>query len=39
MWAGTGALLVGGGSWLAVAPATIAVLVLVVAWLISPRRA
>lgn len=38
MWAGTGAVLVGGGSWLAIAPATVAVLVLVVARLISPQR-
>jgi ABC-2 type transport system permease protein len=38
MWAGTGALLAGGGSWLAIAPASVAVLVLIVAKLISPRR-
>jgi ABC-2 type transport system permease protein len=37
MWAGTGALLA-VGSWLAVAPAIIAILVLGLARLISPRR-
>lgn len=37
MWAGTGALLA-GGSWLAIAPAIMAVLVLGLAKLISPRR-
>ena len=39
MWAGTGALLAGGGGWLAIAPASVAVLVLIIARLISPRRA
>jgi ABC-2 type transport system permease protein len=38
MWAGTGALLA-GGSWMAVIPAIVAVLVLGLARLISPRRA
>ena len=38
MWAGTGALLA-GGSWMAVAPAIIALLVIGLAKLISPRRA
>ena len=37
MWAGTGALWA-GGSWLAIGPAVIAVLVLAFAKLISPRR-
>lgn len=37
MWAGTGALLA-AGSWLAIAPATVALLVLSLAKLISPRR-
>ena len=37
MWAGTGALLA-GGSWMAVAPAIIALLVIGLARLISPRR-
>ena len=36
MWAGTGALLA-AGSWLALLPAFIAILVLFFAWLISPR--
>ncbi|MHA6731543.1 permease [Devosia sp. A369] len=37
MWAGTGALLA-GGSWLALAPAIVALLVVGLARLISPRR-
>lgn len=37
MWAGTGALLA-AGSWLALAPAIVAILVLVLARLISPRH-
>ncbi len=37
MWAGTGALLA-GGSWLAIGPAIVALLVLGLAKLISPRR-
>ena len=37
MWAGTGALLA-GGSWMAIAPAIVAVLVIGLARLISPRR-
>lgn len=38
MWAGTGALMA-GGSWLALGPAIVAILVLGLAKLISPRRA